>query len=1180
MEQVGEQKQEEPADDAQQLQQRHVASSENALNDDEDLDNSPTNHTQDAFEPNAADEVGDAIGNEEGKTVETRKVERDVENRDETDDIQAHTQGESHNTHTKQSQLDENYGLQPGRHDLGSWWNVNGDDDEFLTALWQDDNSMDATEDKYGASNESKGSHPSRTAPNSTRNSHAGIEEGSKHDQSQSNGAGKDNHQIKQSHGDAHKRKAHDISRGTDNLEGDHTGDEEDLTQKLRQQVEQDDVPEYEREFSGAAAAEEILVGMVDENEVKEREKAIEHERIEYEAAEAELYVQRERRLAKAEKQARSHVHKEKQNMRKRLKEKEKARAAEMAARESVIHREWNKAERALRQRLHQEKATVRSKYGQLEPGRAGVRKLSVNWNDLPQPMDIRIHQLRATKNKLPKGNYAILVTLFDKLGGSPLRWSQLTPGTGLPSNTVKGVNLFSGESREYEVGKSASTRPFAHRGRFYDIDTEVGQSVGIAVPPPSSLKPSHCLIFEVFILGTTRYPVDRVVAWGALPAVDAEFRPNRGKFKVPLIRNEIDYGVDQYIGIEKTISADLDNWLANMYVEIVLLPREVELSEVNRNNQNTDNSTTPGNTHKIREYDVEVAYTRELLQLSKTADYSGFNKVKRRLSNEHNEKLQNGNDETTPANEPEGADTAQGNDHKLGPSSSFHVNVHSEHENETGFTSGEDSPSKLFEEVEQEDDEDMEWDVYEDVKIADPFLDRRKITAHHKSSLNDKEENNGGSEDDYSMEERENGSDMDSEHIPDEAKAFLGEHSNAPVHKLDIRKQPQRRQNGARGSEDHSLVGYYYAVTRQQGKHLWGRKMPESLRKLKYIKMELAADMAERNWKTVAFWIQLFMLLLALYLRIYIHYLSQWLVLRAMRIPIFTFEPTPIEVRTKYMAQVLPFEYELASVAAGPLGVNVLTGIFIVIAWASLSLFGHVPETYSRFVAFFGIGAVLNPILILVVDSALRNFDCKSKEQCAEDFGDADCACHEGDAFKLANRFEADEGSAVAGIVLTVFVYSVLMLLAGFLLYVFLLYIHIDGRMLDLYRRLNAPDTIFLVPDDLEISADELNWICAKSSKWRGPDGTRRKIAVCEYVVTDPLDENIKETTSHLIIYHVTLNGQRELHRHFLRLEDGTIVELFGSLSDKMGVGSGALEQVLLDNKEKEFPHANIWEN
>ena len=33
---------------------------------------------------------------------------------------------------------------------------------------------------------------------------------------------------------------------------------------------------------------------------------------------------------------------------------------------------------------------------------------------------------MRAVKDKLPKGRYVMLLTLYDRLGGRPLLWTQL----------------------------------------------------------------------------------------------------------------------------------------------------------------------------------------------------------------------------------------------------------------------------------------------------------------------------------------------------------------------------------------------------------------------------------------------------------------------------------------------------------------------------------------------------------------------------------------------------------------------------------------------------------------------------------------------------------------------------------------------------------------------------------
>ena len=60
---------------------------------------------------------------------------------------------------------------------------------------------------------------------------------------------------------------------------------------------------------------------------------------------------------------------------------------------------------------------------------------------------------------------------------------------------------------------------------------------------------------------------------------------------------------------------------------------------------------------------------------------------------------------------------------------------------------------------------------------------------------------------------------------------------------------------------------------------------------------------------------------------------------------------------------------------------------------------------------------------------------------------------------------------------------------------YVFLLHIHLNGRMLDSYRRINADDSAFFVPHDMEVSPAELQWIVAVAKAWRGPQGTQRKV-------------------------------------------------------------------------------------
>lgn len=63
---------------------------------------------------------------------------------------------------------------------------------------------------------------------------------------------------------------------------------------------------------------------------------------------------------------------------------------------------------------------------------------------------------LRATRDRLPRGLYTVRVALHSHLGGPALAWC-----------SKKGQHVW-----------AASTEPTEHRGRFYDIDIHINQSL------------------------------------------------------------------------------------------------------------------------------------------------------------------------------------------------------------------------------------------------------------------------------------------------------------------------------------------------------------------------------------------------------------------------------------------------------------------------------------------------------------------------------------------------------------------------------------------------------------------------------------------------------------------------------------------------------------------------------
>ena len=109
----------------------------------------------------------------------------------------------------------------------------------------------------------------------------------------------------------------------------------------------------------------------------------------------------------------------------------------------------------------------------------------------LPQPIEVRIHLLRAVKTKLRKGSYVLMLTQFDSLGGRPLSWSQIG---------VNGIGSL----------RPGITKVFKHYGRYFDRTLRVEDSCFALCPPRPLLKPSFVFVLELFELASRHNPVDR----------------------------------------------------------------------------------------------------------------------------------------------------------------------------------------------------------------------------------------------------------------------------------------------------------------------------------------------------------------------------------------------------------------------------------------------------------------------------------------------------------------------------------------------------------------------------------------------------------------------------------------------------------------------------------------------
>lgn len=169
--------------------------------------------------------------------------------------------------------------------------------------------------------------------------------------------------------------------------------------------------------------------------------------------------------------------------------------------------------------------------------------------------------------------------------------------------------------------------------------------------------------------------------------------------------------------------------------------------------------------------------------------------------------------------------------------------------------------------------------------------------------------------------------------------------------------------------------------------------------------------------------------------------------------------------------------------VCFGPIGVILIFLLLVTITGLYQRFVGGFPSLGSRFISAWGIQAVLDPVLILIVDSAKRRWRVQDDQAAI------------GDAFKLYHHFDRSDDSGLPGIFLTVCLYLIFMFTASVIFYIYFLKWHMNGRMLDVYQRLSGKDDDYFLPYDMEISNEELNFIVKKAEQWRGSHGERRKV-------------------------------------------------------------------------------------
>ena len=92
--------------------------------------------------------------------------------------------------------------------------------------------------------------------------------------------------------------------------------------------------------------------------------------------------------------------------------------------------------------------------------------------------------------------------------------------------------------------------------------------------------------------------------------------------------------------------------------------------------------------------------------------------------------------------------------------------------------------------------------------------------------------------------------------------------------------------------------------------------------------------------------------------------------------------------------------------------------------------------QYFVRFIAWYGIGTVFDFAFVGIVDFATQDWD--------------------GDIFKLYRYYTKATSSGFVGYFLTLLIYFCLLIINSFIFYNYIVFVHLDGRLADIYMRIN----------------------------------------------------------------------------------------------------------------------------
>ncbi|KAM5158239.1 uncharacterized protein ACMZJ9_009506 [Mantella aurantiaca] len=726
-----------------------------------------------------------------------------------------------------------------------------------------------------------------------------------------------------------------------------------------------------------------------------------------------------------------------------------------------------------------------------------------VGWSDRPQPIQILLKCLRGVKDKIPKGHYVVKTSLLSRPGGHALQWSKVKD------------HLW-----------AETTLPVYHKGHFHDVEIPVHHAIHTLLPTEKKIKSGMTLLLELYLLHGKDTYIDRAVGWGIFPLCDNNLNVLEGKYRCPLLRGHYDSRIDRFNKVEDLIATDLDHWLCNLYFQVIKLPPYI---------------------NEQKECDIFVQLPQEFLT------YASYNEKK----SDNEKDIQNplGRDSCKQSCHYQGkhssllftysqgqplAPQREPNVHKeLLPSTAKNMDIHlnsvqGKERNILNEPQAKLQQTRLMQVVQVE-----ETSEETTVRHIRRKMQKKKGIPRNKIVPYVDKQPNVTSKEDIDLNKKK------------------AEKDPPWTQKVETVSDKQIEKCSTATSYLDELEKHQYSVCTKPTKDM--QVYQRIAKHTTFVIWAVFSELGTGQWKSRDSWLIVFMFALMWFMRLYLHYCSQWLFLHAVSIPVLKFAFYPHTVELTYQHSLMHTWEEVFMVVVGPMSLNISMLVMILLRWSCQVLFHSFSTILSKFIIALGLWTVLDPLAVFLVDAFLGRLSYSAEKPIA-------------DAAKLYWCFFRTEQYGTPGILITLLIYTMIFIISSSVLYLYFLRIHKESWILDIFQRISCEEAVCPVPYDLEISIQELSQIVRKAEQWRGINGERRKIAVYDYIWKkeatnkssvsssdvqhlEHLDSGSyrvgsKDITTHILIYTIHLKGFRELYRQFLRLPDGAIVEIFGDFS------------------------------